>query len=173
MIRARLLATAAAILIAGPVLAGPQYVDETGYAVSGYDVVSYFDLEQAPIGDAQPEPELGRKDITAEYNGATFAFATAANREAFLANPDRYAPQYDGHCAFGVAGDAKVPANPTLWRIVNDRLYLNITKGVAKKWERDIPGYEQNAQSNWPDLEPEPASHDDVPRFRATGPIAE
>ncbi|PWR03382.1 hypothetical protein DKT77_05835 [Meridianimarinicoccus roseus] len=171
MIRNTCLAAAFGLMTAVSALAGPQYVDGTGFAVSGYDVVSYFALEQAPVGKAQPEPALGRADLTANYNGATFAFATAANRDAFLADPARYAPHYDGHCAFGVAGGYKVPANPKLWRIVEDRLYLNINAGVARKWERDIPGYEQSAQSAWPDLEPQPASTDRVPRFRATGPV--
>lgn len=146
-------------------LAGPQYVDTTGFAVSGHDVVSYFDI--AP-GD---DPHLGRADITADYNGATFAFATEANRDRFLADPARYAPQYDGHCAYGVAGGYKVPANPTLWRIEDGKLYLNINARVARRWERDIPRYEASASENWPALEPQAASADPVPGFRAEGPV--
>ena len=146
-------------------LAGPQYVDTTGYAVSGYDVVSYFDI--AP-GDA---PQRGHADITADHNGATFAFATTANRDRFLADPARYAPQYDGHCAFGVAGGYKVPANPTLWRIEDGKLFLNIDARVARRWERDIPRYEASASEKWPALEAGPASADPVPSFRAEGPL--
>lgn len=145
--------------------AGPQYVDTTGYAVSGHDVVSYFDI--AP-GD---DPLRGHANITADYNGATFAFATVANRDRFRADPARFAPQYDGHCAYGVAGGYKVPANPTLWRIEDGKLFLNINDRVARRWERDIPRYEASASANWPALEAEPASGDPVPSFRAEGPI--
>lgn len=164
---ARLARAAVLTLLPMGALAGPQYVDETGYAVSSYDVVSYFDI--AP-GD---DPLLGRADITAEHNGATFAFATAANRDRFLADPDRFAPRYDGHCAYGVAGGYKVPANPTLWHIEDDQLFLNINGRVARRWVADIPKYETQAASAWPALEPEPASTDAVPWFRATGPITD
>ena len=114
---------------------------------------------------------LSAADITLEHNGAVFAFATEANRDAFAAEPARFVPQSDGHCAYGVAGGYKVPANPTLWRIVDDKLFLNINRRVARKWERDISGYEQTAMDKWPDLEPRPASTDDVPQFSATGPL--
>ena len=59
-----------------PAFAGEQYVDPTGFAVSGYDVTSYFDLAQAPVGSPQPAPLPGRADITADWNGATWAQAT-------------------------------------------------------------------------------------------------
>ncbi len=63
--------------IAGSAFAGEQYVDKTGFAVSGYDVVSYFDLPQSKIGQPQQSPLPGSKAFTAEHNGVTFAFATA------------------------------------------------------------------------------------------------
>ena len=138
--------------------AGPQYIDGSGYAVGGYDPVAYFDLEQAPVGGEQPEAVPGREDITAEYNGATWAFASEANREAFLANPEKYAPAYDGHCAYGVAQGGKVPGNPNLWRIIDGTLYLNITPQVVDFWEEDIAGNLDASRSNWADLETETAS---------------
>ena len=90
-------AAATALALAGVAFAGPQYVDETGYAASGYDVVAYFDLPQSPVGEPQPEGQPGNTSITAEYNGATFAFASEENKARFLADPIRYAPQFDGH----------------------------------------------------------------------------
>lgn len=147
--------------------AGPQYVDTTGFAVSGYDVVAYFDL--APGAD----PQIGHANFTAEYNDATFAFATQANRDRFVADPARYAPQYDGHCAYGVAGGYKVPANPTNWHIEDGKLFLNINGRVARRWVADIPKYETQAMDAWPDLEPQPASGDPVPWFRAEGPLTD
>lgn len=112
----------------GPVFAGPQFVDQTGFAVSGYDVVAYRSLDQSAVGQPQAAAIPGRADITAEYNGAKFAFASEENRAKFLENPAYFVPQYDGHCAYGVSKGGKVPGNPNLWRIVDDRLYLNITK---------------------------------------------
>ncbi|MBT8456691.1 MAG: hypothetical protein HKO95_18700 [Rhodobacteraceae bacterium] len=154
-----------------PAFAGEQFVDETGFAVSGYDVVSYFNLEQAPVGEEQPAPAQGRADLTTEFNGATWAFASEENLQTFLADPERFIPAYDGHCAYGVAKGGKVPGNPTLWRIVDDTLYLNITKNVVSFWNEDIPGNITLSEGNWPGLEPEPASMSTIPNFSSPAPI--
>ncbi|NJS39579.1 MAG: hypothetical protein HC783_11855 [Rhodobacteraceae bacterium] len=156
----------------GAAFAGDQYVDKTGFAVSGYDVVSYFDLAQSKVGAPQPAPLPGSAAITAEYNGATFAFATEANRDKFTANPAAFAPQYDGHCAYGVAKGGKVPGNPTLWRIVDGKLYLNITKNVVGFWEEDIPGNLKTSEKNWVGLEPASASKDKIPNFTSAAPVS-
>ena len=165
------LAAAAAFTFATGAFAGDQYVDETGFAVSGFDVVAYRSLTQAPVGTAQPEAVPGRADITAEWNGATFAFATEANRDTFLTNPEYYAPQYDGHCAYGVSKGGKVPANPNLWRIVDDKLYLNITKNVVGFWEEDIPGNIDLAEGNWPGIEAAGASDATIPNYSSSAPV--
>ena len=156
----------------GTAFAGEQYVDKTGFAVSGYDVVSYFDLAQSKVGQPQQSPLPGSAAITADYNGATFAFATEAHRDRFLADPAAYAPQYDGHCAYGVAQGGKVPGNPTLWRIVDGKLYLNITKNVVGFWEEDIPGNLKKSTKNWAGLEPAKASNDKIPNFSSKAPVA-
>lgn len=162
----RTLAAGAALLaFAGVAQAGEQYIDGAGYAVSGYDVVAYQGLSQAPVGQPQPLAVKGSPDYKADYNGATWLFATAANRDAFLADPARYAPAYDGHCAYGVSKGGKVPGNPNLWRIVDGKLYLNINKQVVGFWEADIPGAVAGAEQNWPGLEPAPASTKPIPNF--------
>ena len=163
-------AAATALAIASASFAGEQFVDDTGFAVSGYDVVAYFSLPQNPVGQTQPAPVAGNKAITADYNGATFAFSTEANRETFLADPDKYVPQYDGHCAYGVAKGGKVPGNPNLWRIIDDKLYLNITKNVVGFWEEDIPGNLTLSEGNWPSLDPKPASENPIPDFSSAAP---
>lgn len=163
------LALVGAVMFAGSALAGPQYVDKTGYAVSGYDVISIWDQKdkQAPVGKTQPAPLAGKKSITVEYNGAKWAFATEANRDKFKANPAKYAPAFDGHCAYGVAQGGKVPTNPTLWRIVDDKLYMNITKVVVGFWEKDIPGFIKTGNRNWSKkLKSKPASKRPVPSFK-------
>ncbi|MFQ6548822.1 YHS domain-containing (seleno)protein [Aestuariibius sp. 2305UL40-4] len=159
--------------LAGAAFAGPQYVDDTGFAVSGYDVVAYRDLAQVPVGQSQPAGVPGRSDITAEYNGAVFAFATEENRERFLTDPAFYAPQYDGHCAYGVAQGGKVPGNPNLWRIVDDRLYLNITSNVVTFWEEDIPANISLSEGNWPGIEAADASDRAIPQFSSEAPVAD
>lgn len=167
------IALAVATMPALPAHAGAQYIDTTGYAVSGYDVVAYRQLEQRPVGEAQPLAIPGRVDITAEFNGAIFAFSTKQNRRKFMADPGFFAPQFDGHCAYGVSRGGKVPGNPNLWRIVDDRLYLNITDVVVTFWEEDIPGNIALAHRNWTDLEPGAASGNVIPKFTSDAPISD
>lgn len=163
-------AAASVLTFASAAFAGPQYLDETGYAVSGYDVVAYFDLAQSPVGQSQPDGVPGNAAITAEYNGSTFAFATEANRDKFVADPARYAPQYDGHCAYGVSKGGKVPGNPNLWRIVDGKLFLNITENVVGFWEEDIPGNISLAENNWVNIEGNDASTNTIPKFSSAAP---
>lgn len=164
-------ATASVLTLSGTAFAGDQYIDHTGFAVSGYDVVAYFGLDQAPVGQSQPAGIPGKASITADYNGATFAFATAENRDTFLADPDKYAPQYDGHCAYGVSKGGKVPGNPNLWRIVDGKLFLNINVAVVSFWEEDIPGNLSKSENNWVSLDPTPASDAPIPKFTSAAPL--
>jgi YHS domain-containing protein len=166
------LATALSLLLATSALAGEQYVDPTDFAVSGYDVVAYFDLPQSEIGQPQAPAVPGLASITADYNGATFAFSTEANRDRFLADPASFVPQFDGHCAYGAAKGGKVPGNPNLWRIVDGKLYLNITPNVVGFWEEDVPGNITLAGNNWSGgLEGAPASSDAIPQFSSAAPL--
>ena len=163
-------AAASALTFATTAFAGDQYVDKTGFAVSGYDVVAYFSLPSNAVGTTQTAGVPGKASITADYNGATCAFATEENRDMFVADPAKFAPQYDGHCAYGVAKGGKVPGNPNLWRIVDDKLYLNITDVVVGFWEEDIPGNLNLSEGNWVSLDPEPASSNPIPKFTSAAP---
>lgn len=149
LLRTLFLTSAATAMFAGAAYAGPQYVDESDFAASGYDVVAYQNLEQSPVGEQQPEGVPGKASITAEYNGAVWAFSSEENRDKFVANPEAYVPAFDGHCAYGVAQGGKVPGNPNLWRIVDGELYFNITPQVVEFWEADIPGQLDTADGNW------------------------
>jgi YHS domain-containing protein len=110
-------------------------------ALGGYDAVAYF---------KEGKPVKGKSDITYEWKGVTWRFANEANRDAFKATPEAYAPQYGGYCAFAVAHGSTAKGDPTAWTIVNGKLYLNYDKGVKKEWERDVPGNVTKADKNWP-----------------------
>ncbi|MEP2654626.1 MAG: YHS domain-containing (seleno)protein [Sedimentitalea sp.] len=167
----KLAGVAVALSFASSAWAGDQYLDPTGYAVSGYDVVAYFDLPQNPVGTSQPAAVPGDKSITSTHNGATFAFSSEANKAKFDADPEKFIPQYDGHCAYGVAKGGKVPGNPNLWRVLDGKLYLNITENVVGFWEEDIPGNLQLSQANWVDIEATPASDRAIPQFESAAPV--
>ena len=114
-----------------------------GVAVGGYDAVSYHTQGEAIVGDPS---------ITLEHEGATWRFATEANREAFAANPQAYAPQYGGHCAWAAAQGYLAQGDPEVWRIVDGRLFLNATEGVNRRWLRNLDAFIEQADANWPGL---------------------
>lgn len=148
-VRAFLALLALLILPAGIAQAGEQYTGREGRAANGYDVVSYFD---------GAEPVMGLDSITAQYNGASWWFASEAGRVLFLADPASYAPAYDGHCAWALAEGRKVRADPLAWQIVDGRLYLNFSPAIHRRWQQDIPANLARSEANWPTLEPEPAA---------------
>ncbi len=112
-----------------------------GAAVHGYDVVAYF---------TEGRPVRGDGAYTAEHEGATYRFASAGNRDAFVANPAKYAPQYGGYCGFGTAMGRKFDGDPLVWAIYDGKLYLNLNKGVQNLWKGDIAGFVRGANHNWP-----------------------
>lgn len=101
---------------------------------------------------AEGRPVRGRPEFTHAWAGATWHFASAANRDRFAAEPARYAPAYGGHCAWAAAEGYLAPIDPQAWRIVDGRLFLNYDRSVQRRWERDIPGNIARADRNWPQL---------------------
>ena len=113
-------------------------------ALQGYDPVAYF---------TEGKPVKGSKDFTADYMGATFQFASAANRDAFQADPAKYAPQYGGYCAWAMADGKYAKGDADFWKIVDGKLYLNYNAGIQKKWNADVPGFIEKADTHWRDLQ--------------------
>jgi YHS domain-containing protein len=118
------------------------YSDGAG-AIRGYDPVAYFTLKV---------PTKGSDKFTHQWKGATWRFVSAENRDAFARSPEKFAPQYGGYCAYGVAQDYAVSIDPAAWRIVDGKLYLNYSKGVQRDWDKDVPGYISKANTNWPNV---------------------
>ena len=127
--------------------AGETNVDSSGLALKGYDPVAYF---------TDGKPAQGKAEFTARHEGATYRFASAANRDAFVAAPAKYAPQYGGYCAFGTASGYKAPIEPDAWTIVDGKLYLNYNRQVRSQWSSDITGYIRKADSQWPIIQKKP-----------------
>jgi YHS domain-containing protein len=129
-------------------VAGEQYT-KRGYAVSGYDPVAYFTIGR---------PAKGDKNISAEWNGSKWLFSTEEHKVLFLANPEKYAPAYDGHCAFAAGIGKKVSAQPTLWKIIDKRLFLNFSKAANTRWLDNPEDYIKDGDENWKELSQEPAA---------------
>ncbi len=114
-----------------------------GLALGGYDAVAYHVDDQA---------KRGTSEFRTEWMGATWKFSSPENLAAFLADPERYAPAYGGHCAYAVSKGSLQPGDPRMWRIVDGKLYLNLSPSTMSKWEADIPGSLAKADRKWPDL---------------------
>ncbi len=127
--------------LAGTAKAETEVNVTEGYAVHGYDVVAYF---------TKGEPTEGSDEFQATHEGVTYRFASAEHLDAFTADPAKYAPQYGGYCAFGTAMGRKFDGDPTAWRIVDDKLYLNLNKNIQERWLADVPGFVRGAENNWP-----------------------
>ncbi len=118
-----------------------------GIAIHGYDPVAYF-IEGAP--------RKGRPEFAVQHGGSRWLFASEANKKRFEEEPEKYLPAYGGYCAYGVAQGYLVKIDPNAWRIVDNRLYLNYDRAVARTWVKDIPGYVGKADANWRKLVGQP-----------------
>lgn len=114
-----------------------------GVAVAGYDPVAYF---------TKGKPIKGSADHTLMHQGAKWRFSSADNKALFEANPTKYAPQYGGYCAYAVSQGYTAKGEPDVWKIVDDRLYLNFNRGVQRRWEKDISGHISQGDGNWPNV---------------------
>lgn len=119
----------------------PPVYAEDGVAIDGSDAVAYFS-EGAPVA--------GNPGITLDWNGATWRFASETNRDAFAADPEAYAPQFGGYCAWAVSRGYTAPTIPEAWTIHDGKLYLNFSRRIQRRWERDIPGNIARGEQNWP-----------------------
>jgi YHS domain-containing protein len=133
------------LLLSTPALAADliNVSGESHVAIDGFDPVAFF---------TDGKPVNGSPFISAMHQGATYFFASEQHKMLFTANPDKYAPQYGGFCAFGVALNALFPVDISTWQIRNDKLYLNLNPDILKKFNADFEGNLAKAEKNWPAL---------------------
>ncbi len=103
-------------------------------------MVAYFE---------EGRPVEGSSEFETEWQGATWKFSSAENLAKFKADPEAYAPQYGGYCAWAMARSYFASADPDNWAIVDGKLYLNYNDDVQSKWEADIPGFIEKADVKW------------------------
>lgn len=123
-------------------------VNKDGLAIGGYDVVAYF----------SGKAKKGTKSHAAKHNGATYYFASKANKDAFTKSPSSYLPEFDGYCAWGVGEkQAKFPINPETFDIIDGKLYLFFNGDFNGKpfntfpdWSNRTTQLEKAAHANWP-----------------------
>lgn len=132
------------LLSSGSIIAQEKsFYQKNGKAINGYDPVSYF-VENKPVE--------GKENFVYNWNNAKWFFSSQANLETFKADPEKYAPQFGGFCAYGVSENHKSPTDPAAWTIVDNKLYLNYNPKVKELWSKDIPTRIQKANELWPAL---------------------
>ena len=119
-------------------------LDDNGVALKGHDPVTYF---------TDGKPTMGSAEYTASADGATYHFASADNRDKFLADPGKYTPIYGGYCSLGITMTMKIDGDPQAWNIVDDKLYINSSPKARTTWSEDIPGNIVKADGIWPTIE--------------------
>jgi hypothetical protein len=132
------------LFIPGLAIAGEINIGYFGaVAIKGYDPVAYFTEHRAV---------KGAEDISHHWLGADWKFASLQHKQLFAANPVKYAPQYGGHCADGIAyGETTANINPQAWRIIDGKLYLNSDHGSAAELE-EVEGQLARSVENWPGI---------------------
>ena len=114
-----------------------------GIAIQGYDPVAYHTQQKAI---------KGRKDVAYTYQGATYYFATVANKEVFQKNPTVYEPQYGGWCAYAMSKGEKVEVDPETFKLIDHKLYLFYNRffnNTLKSWNKDEAHLKVSADKSW------------------------
>ena|SRR5690349_268308 len=112
-------------------------------AINGYDPIAYFKEGKAV---------KGKKEFSTTWSGVQWLFSSEQNLTAFKSNPEKFAPQYGGYCAYGASEGHLSPTQPDAFTIVNDKLYLNYNKDVKVEWNKNQQERIQQADQNWPQL---------------------
>lgn len=134
--------------IAGSTLVSAESVANSVVGLQGYDLVSYHNSEK---------PLQGNGNHVVTHDGVNYLFTNAKNKKKFASNPEKYLPAYGGFCAYGAAVGKKFIGDPTVWKIVDGTLYLNLDNNVKSIWVKDIPGNIVKANSNWKEIKNIPA----------------
>ena len=142
-----MIAATLALSGAGPALAElrkPEiYSDFEGKAIKGYDVVGYF-TENAAI--------KGTPEFTHQWKDTTWYFASAEHRDLFAANPEAYAPQFGGYCAWAILHDRLVHVDPEIFKITGGKLYLNLNMKAHNDWLDGMQKHINQANLKWPEV---------------------
>lgn len=116
-----------------------------GLGAKGYDAVSYFTDGKAVVGS---------EEHTFDFGGVSWRFASAEHRDLFARNPAKYAPQYGGFCAWGVAQGKLFDVDPVSgWTVHDGKLYLNFNAALNDTFRGDPAGFIAKADANWPKLD--------------------
>ena len=112
-------------------------------AIYGYDTVAYF---------TEGKAVKGNKKITHEWRGALWHFANEEHKALFVGNPEKYAPQYGGYCAYAMSDGRLVGIDEDAFTIIDGKLYLNYSMSVMKEWRSNMEQFIKEADGHYPNL---------------------
>ncbi len=118
-------------------------------ALRGYDAVSYHTIGR---------PVMGNGSNASLYKGESYLFINKEHKELFDANPEKYVPAYGGWCAYGVSAGKKFHGDPLVWKIVDGKLYLNLSNKIQALWSENVQGYINGANEEWEKIKDKSAS---------------
>ncbi|MBX7141495.1 MAG: YHS domain protein [Chitinophagales bacterium] len=119
----------------------PEVFSVSDQAIRGFDPVAYF---------TEGYPAEGLKQFHYRWNNSNWYFSSEKNLKLFIADPEKFAPQYGGWCAYGMAKGYKAKTEPDAWSIVGGKLYLNYSTGIRDEWNKKQSEYISAADKNWP-----------------------
>lgn len=141
--RTVLIGFACAALSSSATFAQNINADGNGRLLAGYDPVSYFNGE---------EPSPGHAEHALVFDGYEILFASAENMARFEAEPERFMPAYGGYCSYGVRMGQKLSIDPSTFRVVDGRLFLQHDMGTQLVWRMDERENITIADRIWPQI---------------------
>lgn len=148
--------------IAALTLAASLAFASAAFAADEVNVSSGLTAAGAPLGLHGVDPvaflELGNRvdgsaRHTAVHDGVAYYFETAANKQAFEADPAAYLPRNGGFCTFGVSVGKKFDGDPQYASIVEGKLYVFLNEEIFQLFQKDRAGTIAKAADNWPKIE--------------------
>lgn len=124
-----------------------EIFEKDGTAIRGYDVVGFHTDARATKGSEK---------FIYRWKDTNWLFANQENLDMFKKEPEKYAPQYGGYCAYGTADGHKAPTETDTWTVKDNKLYFNYNKKVQQIWNKDQVGYIEKADKNWVEIKDKP-----------------
>lgn len=127
------------VALAAASISASLFAQSSAVSLKGYDPVSYF---------TDGRPVKGSAAINYDFDDTRYLFSSQKNRERFVSSPDRYTPQFTGLCTTGLALGARAEADPSVWKIIDGKLYVFSSAQAREKFEQD-PSMLAKAQHHW------------------------
>lgn len=109
-------------------------------ALDGYCPVCYI---------AAGKANKGSESYQTLHNGKTYYFVSEATKQMFITTPNKFLPQYDGYCAYGMSLGKKFESDPTVFKVIDNKLYLNKDAAIGKVFAKDTAGSIKKADAKW------------------------